>query len=378
MINIKVATSNIRGFLKNLFDCDSEVLRFHYCSDVVYEISNKKREIFARLIKLKIFDYLGVFRVIKINVDDDASFSYNRFLKTNKPYVIYLENPSALVNYCWDRPKHFIAKRKLEKCFNEKNLHAIVCMSKACCKSIRSLYSIPDDLHLCQVYPYVPDDEKYGVSNIKKNVYGDLMECLYISSEFDLKGGCDILQAFKLCDSEKIHLTIITKSSCLTYEEKNLIKQLPNIELVEFNLDKNTLNEYYKKASILLNPTRFDSFSLVTLEALKYGCAVLATDMYAIREMVHEDYNGYLHEPMYKVWNDDGIMNKKYRIHRKKTVYSGKIDQDMVDWIAHKLKYLNSNRNKLYELCCNSLNLARGDEFSGKEILQKWEEIYIR
>ena len=151
---------------------------------------------------------------------------------------------------------------------------------------------------------------------------------------------------------------------------------MSNVNLVEFKLSRVELDEYYKKASILLNPTRHDSFSLVTLEAMKYGCAIIATDMYAIKEMVLENYNGYITKPKYPLWDEDGTFNKYLRTHQKQTICSGDIDDDLVDWMYEKMVYLENNKKELNRLCVNSLKLARETEFSEKLIIKKWKEIF--
>lgn len=56
---------------------------------------------------------IGFIRYININTKEyDYLGSFNRFLKTNKPYFIYLENPTALYDYTIDRNKAFLAKKK--------------------------------------------------------------------------------------------------------------------------------------------------------------------------------------------------------------------------------------------------------------------------
>ena len=185
MISVKVATTNTRGFLENLFNAQNEKVEFIYNKQNVYEINNHMKSFLAKLIRCPIFDILGVFQVVRAeNVREDVCFSYNRFLKSNKPYVIFLENPSALVNYCWERPKYFITKKRLRKCFLDSNLKAIVCMSKTCFKYINNLYDIPKNVKILQIYPFVKDDFEYSFNNIKFVARKKILECLYISADF--------------------------------------------------------------------------------------------------------------------------------------------------------------------------------------------------
>ena len=375
---VEVATSNTRGFLKNLLDYKYENIVFKYNDSAVYEISNRTREFLAAAIKMPAFDYFGVFQVVKaIGSDCDVYFSYNRFLKTDKPYVILLENPSALVNYCWERPEHLITKVRLKRLFSDPNLKGIICMSKACYNHLSDLYTLPNHLQVYQIYPFLLDDDSYFPSNIIEKTHYSVIECLYISSDFNLKGGCDIIEVCKALEHKRlpVHVTCITKIDSIQQNQKNDITKLNNISIVEFNLSKEELDEYYKRASILLNPTRFDSFSLVTLEAMKYGCALIAIDVYAIREMVNDGVNGFLGKPMYKVWDEDGKLNKYIRNHKNSTVYSGKIDKHLVEWMIDKLEMLSADRVLLESMCTTSLTMSRNREFSEEAISKKWSSI---
>ena len=69
MIKVKVATNNNRGFLKELFDYPFKNIQFDYNMQTVYEKPHKWRKILHRLIRMKIFDYLGVFQIIKMKKD---------------------------------------------------------------------------------------------------------------------------------------------------------------------------------------------------------------------------------------------------------------------------------------------------------------------
>ena len=378
MIKVKVATHNIRGFLRQLFETKISDIEFEYLRQDLYEISSPIKMFILKILKSKIFDYLGVFQVITSKtLDGNMEFSYNRFLNTNKPYVIFLENPAALVNYFWKRPNHRMTKYRLKTLFASPCLKSIICMSKVCKSGMESLYSIPGHLNITQIYPLVKDDNNYSEIDAKRVANGNIMECLYISSAFYLKGGRDLLFVFKKLEEMHLNmqLTVITRISDIRADDMELIKNMTNVHLYEFNLNQGELNEHYKKSSILLNPTRMDSFSLVTLEAIKYGCAIIATDMYAIREMVTPNINGYLFPPMYPLWRKNGLCNTYYLTHKKETLNSVTLYTALIGWMHNILVDLYHDRKKLAELCVNSLRIARNEDFSEKSILAKWDTV---
>ncbi len=125
-----------------------------------------------------------------------------------------------------------------------------------------------------------------------------------------------------------------------------------------------------------MNPTRQDSFPLVVLEAMKAGNVVLATDLYAIPEMVVDGYNGYLTSPRYRFYNYDNLPNKLVWNNRKNTIYSDYVDGKIVEFLIDKLLYLNDRRYILEELAINSFVKANNKEYSNNAIINKWGHLF--
>jgi len=337
----------------------------------VYETTSKFRYIISKVIKWKIFDFLGVFQILKPSTEKvDGYIAYNRFLNTDKPYVLIVENPMAMVHYSIDRSRLPIGKQRIKKILRQNKLKKIVCISKVCANTFKAFYPYIEGDKICQVYPAIQDCE------LEKD-YNSILTCLYISSEFKLKGGDDILKAFENKELDGINLIIITRKATLTLAQLDCIKTRKNITLIEFNLTRNQLNDYYDKAHILLNPTRGDSFSLVTLEAIKRGCVYLGTSFYAIDEMVKNEFNGFVTKPKFSFWLDNGMPNRRVKDNPLKTYRSDYVDENVVRLIVDKLVLLNKNRSMLEKMSLNSWNIANNDDFSKSAIEKKWNKIFM-
>lgn len=375
MNKVKVVTRT-RGFWVDLFQYRFGDIKFLYNHNDLYEVPKKARLILHNIINYKILDFFGVFiRVKAIDTNAEMHFSYNRFLKSDKPYLIALENPTALVHYSDTRMKTIFSKFRLKKCFNDKNLKGIVCLSKACYETMNDYYDIPSKLNVTQIYPYVEDNYEVNTDFIYRKSHKKNLECLYVSSNFELKGGDDILEVFKNLRNDgntNINLTIITKINNLSNIQKKLISD-NGIALLDFNFSKKELYQYYRNTNILLNPTRMDSFSLVTLEAMKNGCAIIGTDIYAIKEMVTNGFNGYLTSPRFRYWNDKNLVDHNIKKHAKTTFESSYIDENIVGFLYNKILYLESNRNILGEMSIKSYIKSTTGEFCNHTIINKWE-----
>jgi hypothetical protein len=147
MVKVLVATK-VRGFLEDLFHSSLDNISFHWNKNEVYEIDSKKKLILSKLVKSGLASHLGIVQVVEVDDDGfDVVFSYNRFLKTNKDYIICLENPTALFHYALGRNKTFLGKKKINGCLNDGHLKGIVCISDACYSTLPNFYDLPGNDH---------------------------------------------------------------------------------------------------------------------------------------------------------------------------------------------------------------------------------------
>lgn len=372
--------SPVRGFFEHLFNFNEDKITFKKNEDS-YELVSRKKMFLHKLAKSKLLTKLGFIHQVKVknlSLEFDGVLSYNKFLKTNRPYCIYLENPYALVNYSLERPDSKITKLNIAKKFNDPNLKAIICASNACKETLTKVYSIPEKVIIDQIYPLIPDS-KYTFPEIIKLKDDDYLDCLFVASRFKVKGGYEIIELYnKLMEQQLfgVRFTIVTKIDDLDQAVINNLKDKKNIRLIEFDLPFNELNNLYATHDILLNPTRMDSFSLVTLEAMKQGMAILASDLYAIPEMVTEEVNGYLLEPKFRFFNYNNLPNESVWNYREDTVLSDYIDEELVDKMYEKIKYMYFNRPIIREFQEKSYKISNVELFSSKLIFEEWTNLF--
>lgn len=370
-----------RGFFNDLFHFTNSSVVFYFNESSEFEIITKRKQILLKIFNSTLFDVLGLFTTLKNRTNEKNVLSYNKFIQSTSKmrYSVILENPTALVNYSDTKMFSYFGRKRLIKLFNDPNLIKIVCLSKACRNSFPLYYQYPNlEEKLTQVYPLINNNNNLSSDILFKQSQREVLRALYISSSFSLKGGDDIIQAFEKLKKNNvdIKLTVITKIDKLSNDNQKRINRLKNIELVDFTLSREELYKCYENSNLLLNPSRMDSFSLVTLEALKGGCAILSSDIYAIKEMVHENKNGYLQKPRFEYWNNDGTINHYIKKNPKKTYNSKYTDKQMVNFLYENLVKLDLDRQKLYSFQMYSYVLSQNSDFSDKNIISKWKEIY--
>lgn len=375
---------NFRGFFRHLIENPPNNVEYILNSkSIYYEKNSTFKMMLKKIFSSKLGDYLGLILSLNLKKIDNNKYlciqTYNRFIKGNIDYVITLENPTALYHYCLNRKNTYFGRKKLKYYLKKKNLKALVCISKACESTARILLNdyIGYNLRILQIYPYIPNN-RYINDNTFDMVYKkEFINCLFITSQFGLKSGYEIIEAFKKLENKKIKLTIISDKNNINKDTIKKIEKMDNIKLLDFNLQYNELEKIYAENDILLHPTRQDSFALVVLEAIKAGLAVLATDLYAIPEMVEDGKNGYLVDCKFYFFNKkDNLPNPKVWNNRKKTIYNNYLDENIINFIVEKLLYLYERRDILRKFRINSFEKSKNENFSEESIKNKWEILY--
>src|SRR5699024_714377 len=131
----------------------SNQFNFDISQTNTYEKIDKRKIFMNKVARSSFMDHLGYVRTILI--DDkgnyDLNFSYNKFLNTKTDYIIYLENPYALVNYSTRRNKTFLGKKKLNRLMDDPKFRGFICISKACQQNLEAVYDLPENVFVEQI-----------------------------------------------------------------------------------------------------------------------------------------------------------------------------------------------------------------------------------
>lgn len=144
-----------------------------------------------------------------------------------------------------------------------------------------------------------------GVESFKveRAVRSEKKNILFLSNLKRSKGVFDLLSIFKGVHDEfpHAHLNVAggSTSSQVDEEIRGTIESLglkDSITLHGF-VDGEKKQELLANADLFLHPTHDDALPLVLLEAMKYGIPIVATNIGAIAEIIHNGVNGYVCEP---------------------------------------------------------------------------------
>jgi glycosyltransferase involved in cell wall biosynthesis len=119
-----------------------------------------------------------------------------------------------------------------------------------------------------------------------------------LAGEFQMRGGKEVLDAFRILSARypAVRLTIrsdIPADIARRYED---VLTLPSVRWISDWVSAEELEQLYTSASALVLPGHYDNW-LVVLEAMSYGLPVIATDVYANHERIHDGRTGLLVRP---------------------------------------------------------------------------------
>lgn len=126
--------------------------------------------------------------------------------------------------------------------------------------------------------------EKYNIPQDKKVILG-------VASVWEERKGLGVFMELARKLDEKYIMVLVG----VTHNQKK--KLLSNMIGIERTENKEELAEIYSRADIFLNPSKEESFSLVTIEAMACGTPVIVLDSSAVKELVKEETGEVLHEP---------------------------------------------------------------------------------
>jgi glycosyltransferase involved in cell wall biosynthesis len=161
---------------------------------------------------------------------------------------------------------------------------------------------------------------------------------LFVATQFEIKGGAALLRAFR-----RVHQEVATARldvvSHVSPEHLDLVAGCPGIRVHEAGFTREQITDrFLRHADVLVHPTYVESFGMIVLEALAQGVAVVATDVYALREMVRDGLNGTLLAPPISIWDGNVPSPEYYRLSEMPaairrmdaTIFEGKLAEAML------------------------------------------------
>jgi glycosyltransferase involved in cell wall biosynthesis len=306
--------------------------------------------------------------------DCDLIHSTNSLsLISNKPWVLDGERGHGVVGFSMWKIKSPLHLFFMKQILRQKNCKKITVFSDLARRDFLRFFGKEFKEKVETVYPA----QHISKEKIKKKRG---IKILFVARKFELKGGYETLDAFNLI-RKKIKCKLIIVSDT----PKEVVKKYSNnkdITFIEGNLSKTELLKYYKMADIFLYPSRMEAnFGTVLVEAMAHKLPLIANDFYATSEVIENGKNGFIIEPLLRLYDKEGKeLDGNYPRYMKK--YQDLYEKNK----TLKERYLNEIVEKTTSLLKNAklrkkmgdygFKLASKGKFSIDERNKKLKRIY--
>jgi glycosyltransferase involved in cell wall biosynthesis len=314
----------------------------------------------------KIFQFLHLPRMFYIfNCKEPLIHSSRGIIILNKkPWVMDIEHPSSFSGMnlrLIERSKlmRMIIKKKLESNYcNRVMFHC-----EASLKRMEQLFDCKNIKNKMEVlYPAT------HLFELRKKKMGQKIIILSVLALFKEKGGVQVLEAFTRLEKEFKNIELWIKAD--VPEEYKKKYNSPNIKYFPYSTEilsrENLLNKYYSQADIFLYPTFADTFGYSLIDAMLAKLPIVASDNFAIPEIVLNNKNGFLvHAPF--SYANERYDNRCINLH-----------EDYIDAMLAKMRILIRNPNLRLRMGEQGFNFVKNGKFSIKARNSKLKKIYLQ
>ena len=294
-------------------------------------------------------------------------------LISNKPWIVDAEAGHGIVGLKHWKAKSVIYRFLIRKILRQKNCKKVTLFSEMAKKYFLISFGKEFKNKVEVLYPaqHIPQQK---ITKRKK------ITLLFVARRFEDKGGYETLDAFKkLRETCKCKLIII---SCLPKEIIKRYSKDKDIELIEGKLSKKELLKYYPKADIFIYPSRIEAnFGTVLIEAMANKLPIVTNNLYAVPEVVEEGKNGFLINPLIKLYDLEGRPlwknDSKYLL-KYKEIYNKNRDirEKHIQEIVKKLSILIKDPKLRKSMGEYGFKLVSEGKFSIEERNRKLRKIY--
>lgn len=358
-------------FYDELYDHPPEDVAYHQARYITThgEALDSPMPRIKKFLYRKYLDITKAPNAIPLNVKEDLIYSSGGLMvKSNKPWVTDIEHGYALIGYR-QMNKHLDTIIHKTKDLIKHQKCKILPWTYTAKKSLENLLGTKEfEEKIEVVYPAMSCEEFK-----KKKKETDSINFLYINRNFYGKAGLETLLAFDNL-SKKCDLTM-TFLSNTPPEVRKKFEQSKKITFIESPIPRDMVLNLYKNADIFILPTLFDCFGFVFLEAMAYQLPIIATDVFAVPEIVEDEKNGLLVSPEVQLYNDRYL----FEFPNTRALYDyvkGHPLEKLQRQLEEKMEILIQDRQKRVSFGNNGRKEVEKGKFSIKHRNDKLKKVY--
>ncbi len=225
---------------------------------------------------------------------DAAIFVWNSLIVSG-PYVVEIDNPYAFTAY--NVQATALYRRIIRSFLLRPRCLTLRCLSEACLDGVRREFgdkvARKAEVIYPKIQPRIPDADSRSRG----------CRFVFVSTQFEVKGGEALIRAFRAVKEQvpDAELVLVTH---LPDRLRGEVSDVSGITVHDAAFTREEIaNNFLCKCDVLVHPTYMDSFGMVVLEAMSCALPIIASNHYAIPEMVRHGTNGFLLDPPVSIWS---------------------------------------------------------------------------
>lgn len=304
----------------------------------------------------------------------DLTYSAGHLIMRDEPWVVDLEFYTQLAGYSTTHLRNY--KKIIEKTLTSEKCKKIICWTKLGKETITNntfSTNIHDKIELVRL--------SIQPKKFTKESPDDKTRLLFVGSsnipgEFVFKGGIDLLRAMKILNKKYDNIELIIRSDVPSTIKKE-INKIKNVKLLDQVLSWTQLDKLFKQSDIFLFPTH-STPGVVFLDAMSYELPIVTSDVWANKEMVSNNDNGFLIRPNKNVTyvNDSNVPIWNHRLHSKFIQSTQRIDKKRIKEIVDKTGIIIEDEKLRRKMGKRGREMVEKGEFSIKRRNIKLKQIF--
>ena len=230
-------------------------------------------------------------------VPDDIALVYSghKIVKERRPWIIELDNPMHDLLGSHSIPFLAAYKRIAQKTLASEYCTKVFCFSRSSMTGLLATLDCSSFRDKIEVLPRAVHAKSGKRTRRTGPVRVLFMGSANLAGEFELRGGKEVLEAFRVLVKTCPNAELVVRSDIPSRVKRTYPDVLGSsaVKVLERRLTLAQLQELYTSADIFVFPGHYDCWLIVT-EAMSYGLPVIATDVHGMKELVTDGETGFL------------------------------------------------------------------------------------
>jgi len=235
--------------------------------------------------------YFALSALSRKKIEADLVYASQHVVNCSQPWVVDLEHAGALAAY----GRTELIRAMVEKAFRSPWCGKIVPWTQMAKKSLEASFDcrgLQDKIEVVNLAIRPKNFKKEHHDRDIRIIFVGTANQSNIPDSFDIKGGREMLEVFRILKKTYRNLELVIRSYVPDWA-RDVCARLNGVRLIDDLITPEELSNEFKSADIFVFPGH-STPGMVILEAMSYELPVVATDVWANRELVDDGRTGFL------------------------------------------------------------------------------------